>query len=125
MHHVYPKRVSDNLAKDLISCLLTNDPFIRLGGMSGAKEVMDHSYFNSIKWDMIEKRLLKPPTFFRKAASTLSIGETGSHFGPVVASGSAEEVGDGVGVLDNSLVGRPVVNSDENIDESDTRFANF
>jgi serum/glucocorticoid-regulated kinase 2 len=48
--------------KDFISGLLEKDPTKRLG-YKGKKEVLEHPWFDNVKWDSIMKRKIKPPYY--------------------------------------------------------------
>ena len=49
-------------AKNLIVALLNRNPIKRLGsGVSGAKEIMKHPFFEGINWEDIIKKNTKPP----------------------------------------------------------------
>lgn len=56
---VIPSYFSQN-AKDLIVKLMTRDPVQRLGA-NGAKEIMEHPFFQPINWDDAKKKNLTPP----------------------------------------------------------------
>jgi len=57
----FPARLSD-VAKSLLSGLLTKDPDKRLGGGQGdAEEVKKHVFFEPINWDDLYNRQVEPP----------------------------------------------------------------
>ena len=57
----FPARLSE-VAKSLLSGLLTKDPEKRLGGgKDDAEEVKKHIFFESINWDDLYQRRVEPP----------------------------------------------------------------
>ena len=58
---ILPNNFSEE-AKDLITKLLNLDPKKRLGsGTNGFKNLKSHKYFESINWDDLENKRIKPP----------------------------------------------------------------
>lgn len=55
----YPSDISDE-ARDLMSKLFVVNPSQRLGA-NGAEEIMKHSFYNDIDWDMLIEKRIKPP----------------------------------------------------------------
>lgn len=57
----FPTRLTDN-ARSVLSGLLEKRPTKRLGGgPDDAKEVMKHKFFETINWDNILNKMVKPP----------------------------------------------------------------
>lgn len=57
----YPKDISDDSVK-AVQQFLERDPIKRLGmEFSPYGELKDHSFFNTIEWDKLEKRQIQPP----------------------------------------------------------------
>jgi serine/threonine protein kinase len=54
--HIEFKEYMTKEAKDLIKRLLTKDPKRRLGSKRGAAEIKEHSFFDCIDWELVEKR---------------------------------------------------------------------
>jgi hypothetical protein len=78
--HQWPDRISDFKTQNLLSRLLCQDDVVRLGGMTGSKEIMAHSYFQKIDWALVRRRCLKPPKFDKvkdMGAPTLSFNLPG------------------------------------------------
>ena len=48
--------------KDFITMLLQKEPEHRLGN-NNSSEVLEHSWFDNVKWDSLKKRKIKPPYY--------------------------------------------------------------
>lgn len=56
------KKSFSEKAKDLLEKLLERDPKKRIGyGVKDAEELMEHPFFDSIDWEKLAKREVKPP----------------------------------------------------------------
>ncbi|CAI2368652.1 unnamed protein product [Moneuplotes crassus] len=57
---VSKKRIPDETARSFILGLLERDPTMRLGA-NGVEDIKNHEYFETIDWDALERREVKPP----------------------------------------------------------------
>jgi len=57
---VSKKRIPDETARSFILGLLERDPTTRLGA-NGVEDIKNHEYFETIDWDALERREVKPP----------------------------------------------------------------
>jgi serine/threonine protein kinase len=56
-----PHHISDK-AKDLLMKLLEKEPSKRLGHKRGAEEIKEHPWFESVNWNEVLRRKVKPYT---------------------------------------------------------------
>lgn len=64
--------------KDLIQQLLQRDPSKRLGARNGAADIKQHPFFKGIRWDVVAKKQMPPPS--PKKSSPTAINIPSSHY---------------------------------------------
>ena len=60
-------------AKDMITGLLRTDPKKRLGA-KGIQQIMSHAFFDSVDWELLRRKEVKPPIIIKKQGQEQRVG---------------------------------------------------
>ena len=77
MNPAFDKDIFDESAADICRQLINKDPNLRLGA-NGCKEIMCHSWFDEIDWEMVISDRQKPPFIPLRDINAASQSEIGN-----------------------------------------------